>query len=48
MMGVEPLQTALDAGADFVLAGRCSDPALFAALPILRGFPPVSHGTPAK
>ena len=39
MMGVEPLQHALEAGAEFVLAGRCSDPALFAALPILRGFP---------
>jgi hypothetical protein len=39
MMGVEPLQVALEAGAEFVLAGRCSDPALFAALPILRGFP---------
>jgi hypothetical protein len=40
MMGVEPLQAALEARADFVLAGRCSDPALFAALPILRGLPP--------
>jgi hypothetical protein len=39
MMGVEPLQEALEAGAEFVLAGRCSDPALFAALPTLRGFP---------
>lgn len=39
MMGVEPLQRALQAGADFVLAGRCSDSALYAALPILRGFP---------
>src|ERR1700682_142785 len=39
MMGVEPLQRALEAGANFVLAGRCSDSALFAALPILRGFP---------
>ena len=39
MMGVEPLQQALEAGAEFVLAGRCSDPALFAALPVLRGFP---------
>src|SRR6266403_360612 len=39
MMGVEPLQRALEGGADFVLAGRCSDSALFAALPILRGFP---------
>ena len=40
MMGVEPLQTALEAGADLVIAGRCSDPALYAALPIMRGFPP--------
>ena len=39
MMGVEPLQRAIEAGADFVVAGRCSDSALFAALPILRGFP---------
>jgi len=39
MMGVEPLQSALAAGADFVLAGRCSDSALYAALPIQRGFP---------
>ena len=39
MMGVEPLQAALEAGADLVIAGRCSDPALYAALPILRGFP---------
>ena len=39
MMGVEPLQAALDGGADFVLAGRCSDPALYAALPIMRGLP---------
>ena len=39
MMGVEPLQNALEGGADFVLAGRCSDSALYAALPILRGFP---------
>jgi hypothetical protein len=39
MMGVEPLQAALEDGADFVLAGRCSDPALYAALPILRGLP---------
>lgn len=39
MMGVEPLQRALEGGADFVLAGRCSDSALYAALPIRRGFP---------
>jgi hypothetical protein len=39
MMGVEPLQRALQGGAEFVLAGRCSDSALYAALPILCGFP---------
>ena len=39
MMGVEPLQHALEQGADFIVAGRCSDSALYAALPILRGFP---------
>src|SRR5258708_19991264 len=40
MMGVEPLQQALSERADFVLAGRCSDSALFSAIPLLRGFPP--------
>lgn len=41
MMGVEPLQDALNAGVDLVVAGRCSDPALFAAMPIRMGLP---HG----
>jgi len=40
MMGVEPLQQAIADGADFVLAGRCSDAALFAAIPLMHGFPP--------
>src|SRR5690606_20336410 len=40
MMGVEPLQRALDAGAELVIAGRCSDAALYAALPIMKGLPP--------
>jgi hypothetical protein len=40
MMGVEPLQEALAMGADLILAGRASDSALFAAIPIMRGFPP--------
>jgi hypothetical protein len=40
MMGVEPLQQALSDGANFVLAGRCSDSALFAAIPLMHGFPP--------
>ena len=39
MMGVEPLQQALAEGVDFILAGRCSDSALYAAMPILKGFP---------
>lgn len=37
-IGVEPIQRALEAGADVVLAGRTYDPAVFAALPISRGF----------
>jgi hypothetical protein len=39
MMGAEPLQKALAEEVDFILAGRCSDSALYAALPILHGFP---------
>jgi hypothetical protein len=37
-MGVEPLIAALDRGADVVIAGRACDDALFAALPIMRGY----------
>ncbi|HEY4027367.1 MAG TPA: acyclic terpene utilization AtuA family protein [Candidatus Dormibacteraeota bacterium] len=39
MMGVEPIQHALRAGVDVVLAGRSSDSALYAAIPIAEGFP---------
>ncbi|MGQ0751526.1 MAG: acyclic terpene utilization AtuA family protein [Betaproteobacteria bacterium] len=39
MMGAEPFQRALEAGAEVIVAGRASDTAIFAALPILRGFP---------
>ncbi len=39
-MGTEPLIEALEGGADVVVAGRCCDTAIFAALPILRGFDP--------
>jgi hypothetical protein len=39
MMGAEPFIRALEAGADVVLAGRASDTAIFAAVPLLRGFP---------
>ena len=37
-MGVEPFVEALDQGAQVIVAGRASDPGMFAALPILRGF----------
>jgi hypothetical protein len=37
-VGTEPLVKALDAGAQVVLAGRCYDPACFAAVPIREGF----------
>ncbi|MFI6093118.1 acyclic terpene utilization AtuA family protein [Streptomyces sp. NPDC051218] len=40
MMGVEPIQEALDDGCDVVLAGRASDTALFAALPHMKGADP--------
>lgn len=40
MMGVEPIITALDRGADVVIAGRCTDPAIYAAIPIREGFDP--------
>ncbi|HZF85051.1 MAG TPA: acyclic terpene utilization AtuA family protein [Burkholderiaceae bacterium] len=39
MMGVEPLQDALRLGVDLIVAGRCSDPALYAAMPIMMGLP---------
>lgn len=37
VMGSEPYVAALRAGADVVIAGRSSDTAIFAALPIMRG-----------
>ena len=37
-MGVEPFVRALEEGAQVVVAGRASDPGMFAALPILEGF----------
>jgi hypothetical protein len=39
MMGAEPFMRALASGADVIIAGRASDTAIFAALPIMRGFP---------
>ena len=39
MMGHEPIEQALRAGADVVLAGRATDTALSAAFPLMRGLP---------
>lgn len=39
-MGVEPIISALEQGAQIVLAGRAYDPAAFAAYPIMNGFNP--------
>jgi hypothetical protein len=40
LMGHEPIAMALDEGADVVLAGRATDTAVVAALPLMRGLPP--------
>lgn len=40
MAGAEPIQDAIDDGADVVLVGRCADAAIFAAIPLARGFDP--------
>jgi hypothetical protein len=37
-MGIEPIQKALKEQCEVILCGRCYDPAVFAALPVLRGF----------
>jgi hypothetical protein len=39
LMGHEPIAAAMAGGADLVLAGRATDTALIAALPLLRGMP---------
>ena len=39
MMGAEPFLQALDEGAEVVLAGRASDCAIFAGIPLRRGIP---------
>jgi hypothetical protein len=47
LMGHEPIAAALAQGHDVVLAGRATDTALVAALPLARGLPagPVWHGS---
>jgi Acyclic terpene utilisation family protein AtuA len=39
-MGTEPFIAAIEGGADVILAGRACDTAIYAALPILRGYDP--------
>ena len=39
MMGAEPFINALQAGAEVVIAGRSSDTAIFASVPVMHGFP---------
>jgi hypothetical protein len=40
VMGYEPIAAAIAAGADVVLAGRATDTAVLAAVPLMRGCPP--------
>src|SRR5262249_49921543 len=40
MMGVEPIQEALSAGAQIVIAGRSSDTSIFSAMPLMEGHSP--------
>lgn len=37
-MGIEPIQEAIKKECDIILCGRCYDPAVFAALPIMYGY----------
>lgn len=39
-MGIEPYIKAINNGAQIVIAGRSSDPAIVSAIPIMEGFPP--------
>lgn len=39
-IGTEPFDEALECGADVIIAGRACDTAIFAALPIAKGYPP--------
>jgi hypothetical protein len=48
MAGAEPIQTALEGGADVVLVGRCADAAIYAAMPLMRGFDPALVWNAAK
>lgn len=48
MMGVEPIQAALREGADVIVTGRSSDPSIYAAIPLMRGYSPAITWHAAK
>ena len=48
LAGIEQIQAALDTGADIVIAGRATDTAVIAALPIARGCHRVPRGMAPK
>lgn len=48
MMGHEPIAAAIEQGADIVLAGRASDTALFATVPLMKGADPGAAWHAAK
>jgi hypothetical protein len=48
VMGVEPFQDALEAGADVIVAGRATDTAIYAAIPLARGIDPAVAWHAAK
>ena len=48
VMGAEPFQAALDAGADVIVAGRTTDTAIYAAVPLARGVNPAVAWHAAK
>lgn len=48
VMGAEPIQQALAQGAQVVVAGRCTDAAIFAALPLMAGHDPAAAWHLAK
>lgn len=48
VMGAEPFIAALENGADVVLAGRATDTAIFASIPLMRGYSPAVAWHAAK
>ena len=48
VMGAEPFQAALEAGADVIVAGRATDTAIYAAIPLAKGIDPAVAWHAAK